>query len=256
MAENAPKDTSVETVENGPILGPIISCIGPEDGYEDPEHWEKLKESAVKISFGGHRSVIKQMQEAGFRISQYGYGFVPSDGSEVISSANKISEGYIFCTGIVGVGVDKETQENVSFLTHQDSQNVTVDPITRDEFEADLQKLLRTFKSQVVPGTADIMIYGGMWEAGQKDGAWKVAYRDVVYKLNGLIKEEMGIDPHIPVGPNMERMDQINVLIDTKHRRFLMQRPSQTIYAPHTRHNIGFQASELPQREKEWDVVK
>lgn len=222
-----------------PVLGPIISSIGPE-GSHDLAAWNSLTDSAVRIG--------------GPKVFGESHSFVPKNSSEAIDARNKRSEGYLYCTGIAAVGVDAASGRNISFLTHQDTVDVTGRTDREEKFEDGLRELLQKFRARIRPGTGDVTIYGGRWEE-DPEALYSASYRAVIEKIGGIVQETLGVDPYVAIGPNMSEnsFEQVDVILDTEHRRLYIKRPDQST-APHTRNNVGFRASQLPELEKEWNI--
>jgi hypothetical protein len=66
-----------------------------------------------------------------------------------INTQNKYSNRYYNCTGIVVIGKDKETGENISFLTHQDPLYFLVEG-QREKFTVATQEVLLDLKERSV----------------------------------------------------------------------------------------------------------
>lgn len=74
-----------------------------------------------------------------------------------INEKNKFSDNYINCTGVVLVGIDKETGENISLLTQEESGENMEDKL----FLNDLSNRIEEFISMCEPKTIDALIVGG-----------------------------------------------------------------------------------------------
>ena len=98
------------------------------------------------------------------------HGFVVSK----IDNKNKYSEWFKNCTSLIVVWEDKETWENISFLTHQDpayflSEENSNYWIRKESFINAINKQLDEIKKRSKPWTIDIVIL--WWHNG--DGLWK-----------------------------------------------------------------------------------
>jgi len=66
---------------------------------------------------------IDYVEYGGNTIFQKEHGFLTDEIGEYsispVDNKGKVSTGYIMCTGVIGVGKDKERNENISFLSHQ-----------------------------------------------------------------------------------------------------------------------------------------
>lgn len=101
-------------------ISPIIAGIGTP--YQFKENPGAEKEAFQNITpdsanprnvnyYGSSKDLSKQqMKNAG----RYSYVISPIDG------VDKFSASFLNCTGLVVTGLNKETDKNISFLSHQD----------------------------------------------------------------------------------------------------------------------------------------
>ncbi|MFH1608766.1 MAG: hypothetical protein ABH951_01965, partial [Patescibacteria group bacterium] len=157
---------------------------------------------------------------------------------------------YYDCTGVVAIGVDKETGENVSFLSHQNPAFFVENKNERKNFREDFIESMKNLRERCVPSTVDVVIFGGqkekikfnladdgkfIKELDYQDESLFVrqefdVYKDSIRYLNYFISNEVGFSPVVMTGPN----DNFNtdyhalaVYFDNKNRRLHLIRPKQ-----------------------------
>ena len=77
------------------------------------------------------------------------------------NNKNKYSDKYLNCTGLILVGEDKETGENISFLSHQNPEFFLKNETIKINFNKDLNENLDNIINRCTPGTIDAVILGG-----------------------------------------------------------------------------------------------
>lgn len=152
-------------------------------------------------------------------------------GDENISSKDKISFNYKPCTGVAMVGIDKETGEKISFLSHHNPISIISEILASDStyqasvnsperiefakeigmtdprelsrrilensanFRKKLQKYIGQFIERCKPGSVDAVVFGGHLMDGDFLGA-SLSYADahimVIKKLNEIVKKATG----------------------------------------------------------------
>jgi hypothetical protein len=79
----------------------------------------------------------------------------------IIDDSDKESEKFYDCTGLVAVGRDKQTLENISFLSHQDPAQFYDNGNLKNKFIQNLLSRLNEMKEKSVSGSVDVVIVGG-----------------------------------------------------------------------------------------------
>jgi hypothetical protein len=252
-AKNPEKLTVFET-HKSTVVGPIIACIGPIDSFSK-EDYAELKN--LKADLIHQYAEVEKLENAGIKnAGKTTYVISP------INSHNKRSIDYRNCTGIIAVGVDKMSGENVSFLTHQDPQTFLKKRFFFSkegrQFQRDLSDTLQDFSAQVRPETIDIVIVGGNYldaasETRSQRTSYADDYKESIALLSQIIQKGLSKDPHVVIGPNMAELgpgpeNALHVVLDTEKRRLFMFRPEQPINS----NNKGFSASELKKNERMW----
>ena len=162
-----------------------------------------------------------------------------------IGDANKFSERFSRCLGLVAVGKDKVTGKNISFLSHQDPLKILSK--NKDEFIKDLEQRLVELKSKCEPGTIDSVIIGGTYYQSDDFNDVENRYVSSIKLLGEEVKINLGFEPNIINGPktsNYEELDRI--FYDNTNRRLYFVRPKINT---DTR---DFVASEVDKQKDKW----
>lgn len=177
---------------------------------------------------------------------------------------NKYSLSYLDCTGVVAVGIDKETGKNISFLSHQNPDFFINNKEIRLNFKQDLEKDIDNLKSRCISGSIDIVVFGGKKEdvsgnVPDEDFRRGIDNEDIFLKnpfdeytksikyLNHIIKEKVGFSPVVMSGPNDNfntNNHSLNVYFDNENRRLYMLRPKQE----NSDKNEAFEASNVEEQ--------
>ncbi len=134
-----------------------------------------------------------------------------------INEKNKFSTGYLNCTGIVLVGIDKETGENISILTHQTSGEDMKDKT----FINDISEQIKEFVSRCEKETIDALIFGGNKENLKE-------YEEAVKILDKISSPLLGFSPDVATGPKIDRAHlDTQAFFNTKKRQLHIFMPEQ-----------------------------
>ena len=226
---------------------PIIACVGTwKDFYDEKGSIvEKIFEKPAKntdivenVDYYGDYKSPTEYKTAG------GWSYVISP----INDKDKMSSAYKDCTGVAISGVDKETGNNISFLSHQDPEYFLAGGKMEDEFFKDLQERTTELKEKCVPGTIDAVIFGGKYKLDKKNSAeeYRRNYRDSIDFLSSAIFKILGFVPTVVAGPKTDESD--NVYFDNKNRRLYLVRPkvgnsTDESYLP----------KDMEEQEKKWN---
>ena len=222
--KNKPLPEKQNPLKNEHLRGefsPIRVCVGNQEehlvDYEAKLRMLILVRDAVAVNFG---EPARNLDEKGFK----------NNGEETyvistIDSKPKKSSGFVNCTGCIVVGVDKETGENISFLSHQDPTYFT------DEggivFSEDLSESLLELKERSIEGSIDAIVIGGnILDLMHKNKTFTKYYKDSTEFISTLIEKRLGFLPVISTqakrNPGFD-----SVLLDTENRRVYLFRESQ-----------------------------
>ncbi|TSC60932.1 MAG: hypothetical protein Athens041674_935 [Parcubacteria group bacterium Athens0416_74] len=195
---------------------------------EDKAALSAIKKSAENVDYSAWENEHR-------RLGQRSEGYQ----TYVVSAVNessKYSEGYKNCTGVLGVGIDMTTGRNISFLTHQDPRQILVSEHRWKAFLSDLRHALTELKDKVDRESIDIVLFAGDYDfdgvsvvdARANAGKRRADdYRDVVAGVGEVVREVLGIDPRVVVGPKEVSPHAVNAIVDTQRRRLYMFRPEQ-----------------------------
>lgn len=210
---------------------PIMVCIGSYPDFDDSGGTDEMGARLYRSSKGLHNvnyfSNVSDLNRNNF-LNSGEKTYVIS----ILDGFNKVSEGFCDCTGLVVVGLDKETGENISFLTHQDPTKFLEDK--KDDFLSHLRQRLIEVKNKCKPGTIDAVIVGGNFVGGRR------VYLDSIELLSTEARSALGFKPVVINGPKKES-GWDNVYFDNKNRRLYFFRPK-------VNSEIGsFTVSDLPE---------
>jgi len=186
---------------------PIMACVGTAEEYgSEISDFTELKRRAVDVDYYADSEKLASQNHwnAGERT------YIISG----IDNKPKFTEKLYDCTSVVAVGRDIESNQEISFLTHQDPYSFL--RVTRLDFIGDLKKRLVEMKSVCQPSTVDIVIIGG--RISDTDD-----YQKSINLLNTLVTDAFGFSPVVITGPKDNGSEDI--YFDTEHRKLFVIRP-------------------------------
>jgi hypothetical protein len=245
--ESAPK-TSPDVLKSEHLkagIKPIIACIGSRDDIgidldvlraADTENnnvhnvdYYKSSESvkAKKFLGGGQTWTIS-----------------------TVDNLNKFSNEFYNCTGLVVVGKDKVTGQNISFLSHQDPTMFLKS--LKKVFIKDMKKRLVEIKNKCEAGTIDAVVVGGQYPLNQPHSQFedtppqrRQEYVNSVNFLSSGVKQVLDFEPIVINGPKTG-MSHDDVYFDNENRRLYFMRPNTNSKTG------GFTNSNLKEERKNW----
>lgn len=221
-------------------IKPIIGGVYDRHNLDrDTEYFlDNFKREAEFVNFGAGEKNLKENRM--LNSGKDTYVISPCD------SKNKYSLSYLDCTGVVVVGLDKETGKNVSFLSHQNPESFLNDEEVRSKFKKDLLSDLDTMYSRCLPNTIDIVVFGGKKETDLPipDDNFKIGFDNIdefmkgpyddyaksLRFLNFVISQKVGFSPVAMIGPSdnfKTPYHGLSVYFDNENRRLYMLRPKQ-----------------------------
>lgn len=173
-----------------------------------------------------------------------------------VDGLDKFSAGYFNCTGLVVVGRDRVTQEDISFVSHQDPESFLNGKQT--QFLADLDAKLKEIKDRCEDGTIDAVIVGGNYL--EKDNSLSGGhtgesaeeqlspqdYERSIDLLRRRVADNLSFQPAVPVGPKLsEGCD--SVYFDNKNRRIYIgwSEKDMSVYP-------GYNAGDINTEKMKW----
>lgn len=180
---------------------PIFACVGTPDDFEksgfspeQPLQILGLGNDAQNIDSEGDTSILK------------------------LDESNKYSKAFSVCTGLVVTGISRKTGKNVSFLSHQNANDVL-----EGKFISSLRKLLNEINDECEPGTIDAVVIGGYNVGG--DNYTKKNYLNSIKLLGKEVKKALKFEPMVVNGPKIGANKRDDIYYDTENRRLFFIRP-------------------------------
>jgi hypothetical protein len=224
---------TTETKEKGPK--PIRACIV--DMKEIDMNTKKIVnymiENGVNVSYFGTNKYYKEngMKSGGFK-------------TYAISECNnkdKFSDSYLDCTGVIVAGKNEKGEE-VSFMTHQDPESIFTKKHQLN-FIKDLATTLDEMKNICIPGSIDVVMFGGNPRKNMTN------YEKSIKYIGLMLEGKLGIDPTVLTGPNIDVGSMgTDAFYNTKDRLLYIVRMNQGT----TRLNESYLASEFNEQSKKW----
>ena len=151
-----------------------------------------------------------------------------------IGVENKFSTEYKNCVGLIVSGVDNETGENVSFLTHQNPGFIFHgDAEEYQDFIRDISIRLDEIKERCKSGTLDAVVFGGQFfkvenapENAQIQKYFTGEYLDMIKLTSDNVFEHLGFTPEVVSGPKFSTGNDV-AIFDNKERRLFIIRDTE-----------------------------
>ncbi|MCX6736221.1 MAG: hypothetical protein NTZ13_04010 [Candidatus Parcubacteria bacterium] len=187
-------------------IKPIIACINSMSEEEEEKKFGKFRELVYTDNTRGIRNVDFygdpiELSRKGFKnVGEYTYVI------STIDDANKFSEEFKNCTGVIVTGQDKNTGKDISFLSHEDPWFFVEQEGGTKKFTEDLRAQLLEIKNRCIPGTIDAVIAGGNYfKQINETELYTKRYRDNYQKSIEILSKEisdiLGFEPAVIIGP-------------------------------------------------------
>ena len=145
-----------------------------------------------------------------------------------LTEANIFSDKYINCTGVLALGTDKVTGNEIAFLSHQDPKVFKSDnEIMKEKFAIDLKESFAEIRRRSKEGTLDILVLGGNYDRTNPVSVISRDYIDSIQSLGNLIQEELGVNPTVLTGPNIHIGSGTDVTVETQTHKVFIERSEQ-----------------------------
>lgn len=206
-------------------IRPITACIGaPKDHRLNPElSPDAFPETTQHVA--GHRNVdysgdSEALQREGFKnVGVRSFVISPVD------DADKFSQGFYECMGLIVTGRSADTGKDVSFLVHTDPFFFWDSMVQQGVFLQALGERMEELKGRCIVGTIDAVIIGG---DSAPDRAKQRAYRESIKLISEEVTNILGFEPAVLTGPKLdahrEKSHAENVYYDNEHRRAYIMR--------------------------------
>ena len=238
-------------------IRPIISGIYDSNNIdqETQSFIDNFKKDAEFVDFNSKNKSIKENKISTYVIS-------------LCNEKNKYSLNYLDCTGVIAVGTDKISKNNISFLSHQNPDYFIKDQEIRLDFKKDIENNIDNLISRCIPETIDIVVFGGNKEDISENipdeefrmgidnfeeflkGPFDQYIKSIKY-LNYIIKQKVGFSPIVMSGPNDNfgtKDHSLNIYFDNKNRRLYILKPEQE----NSDKNEAFEASNVEDKIKKF----
>lgn len=157
-----------------------------------------------------------------------------------VDAADKQSTKFINCTGLVVIGVESATGDNISLLTHQYS---ALGEQKQARLMADIESRLTELRDRCEEGTIDAAQFGGNFVSS--DPSTQRDYEASMRRVSELVQKALGFIPTIIVGPKLGGGAD-SVLLDTEHRRLYLSRDARKA------DNTSFTTKDFTRKKDEW----
>ncbi|MFZ2975342.1 MAG: hypothetical protein WA055_01785 [Candidatus Moraniibacteriota bacterium] len=223
---------------------PILVCAGKPDNFKDSllsdEKILKLENPSktmhVDFSLKSVPDLIKR-----------GYGKSGEVSSYVISEINnfdKISKGFVNCTGVIIAGKDKETGEDISILSHQYPKYFLSDEIKKKKFLDDLNEKIYEIKERSERNSIDAVIFGGNYIKDKEDH--KKNYLNSISLLSKEISTILGFEPVVISGPKTGPAEEHIYYINDDRKLYLFKTEVDN------KSSEPFLPSDIKKQEEKW----
>lgn len=208
--ENLSLNQNFESVEKSKSITCSLNELGNLD-EQTKEVIDRIKNSGENIDFE---------KDADFN-EKYRTGRGPYVIS-AISSKDKYSESYRNCTGAIFTGIDKNSNEEISILTHQATEKYFLELLgekNKNNFADDLTQKIKELIGRSKEGTIDGVIFGG--------NDFNIdEYKNSVSMISKIFQAELGFEPTVMTGPNKfeSSSKDTNVYFDAKNRHLYIVR--------------------------------
>ena len=184
--------------------------------------------------------------------------FIENYTISLVDTSYKFSSKYFSCTGIVVSAKDKETGENISFMSHQDPKYFLNHKAGEDMiFLRDLNKALSEIKERGLEGTFEGVIYGGKYSFLPPEQALKApvnlfidTYLEAIELLSSQIFDQLGFEPQVAIGPKTQPSHD-TVFYDNENRTLHIARSKITDDSIE-----GFYPSDIKNEQTKWQPTE
>lgn len=216
---------------------PIYCSLIDENNIDSfsKEKIKTIKKQGVNVDFFGDRATDHRKQIPVYR---------GVDESYVISQPNehdKFSESYYNCTGIILVGQDRESSEQLSLLTHQNPFEFLDNQ--KSNFTRDLSETVDDMMKKVKPESVDAILFGGSMDLQQ--------YKESINFLSKILKKKLDFEPTVIAGPDLADKPT-SIYFETQNRHLYLVRSEQ----PDQTANHSFVPSDYPEKSRNWQYYR
>jgi hypothetical protein len=207
-------------LENG--FRPIMACVGTPDQFKVSTPKEEFFDEGEKdYEIDYYKDHEKLVFDDFKNPETFSYVISPVD------QYNKYSNQFANCTGVIGIGYNKNLGKNISFMSHEDPDYFLEKRKNINFFLKDFNESLSELKNRSENGSIDAVIFGGNFfyksHVIKNYKEYQRHYIDSIKLLADEIKNELGFEPIVIIGPKTTYgLD--NVYFDNKNRRLYISR--------------------------------
>ncbi len=162
-------------------------------------------------TYGGQHKIISEIKAQGEHLDFYQIQMTSFEGVRgfenvysisPIDSRDKYSLSYRNCTGMVFSGIDKNTGEKISFITHQNPHEVSRRGATADKFIQDLSLTIEELIEKSKPNSVNGLGFGGNNPHG--GGFEEMGFEDYINSvelIGEVCKKKLGFEIPMRTGP-------------------------------------------------------
>jgi len=246
MKEGLVQTKKIDTLKSEHLndgVKPIIACLETAGQSSSPPEMPNTGIEFVDL-YGDNR----ELHEQGFKKEgKEDYIISP------INSNSKFSVEFADCTGIVAVGSEIISGNNISFMSHQNPSYFLTEK--REKFIADLRERLEEIKRKSQKGTIDVVIFGGRYsktrdfkESDPLRNIFIQEYIDSIKLLSAEINKELGFYPTVIVGPKLSPSED-SVAFNNENRRLYVTRSEKGLSSDFLQ---SFNAEDIEEVRKSW----
>lgn len=204
-------------------ISPIMACLSSMEGGKSNQpgnsmeigrtHNSQIGNIGVLDWGGGEYLVFSEKRKS---LSGGSCNYLIS----AIDDADKFSDNFYACTGLIVVGRKKNTKENISFVTHQSQISI----LSAGSLIDNLGKQLSRMKNKCELGTIDAVIIGGEYMGNDSLEKYKKATKS----LGEEVQKVLNFEPVVINGPKNSVWVGDGIYFDNENRRLYFVRPKIT----------------------------
>ncbi len=144
-----------------------------------------------------------------------------------LDSKDKYEYGYKDCIGLVVVGESKDSDENISIISHIDFEAVLANSEDEESFKKSVISIIQELKNKVKAGSIDCLLFGGnSYENNPDEDSIFDSYKKYIKYISSILKQELGFSPNVITGPK-EREGDTDIYFNNQNRRLYLFMPQQ-----------------------------
>jgi len=209
------------------------------------EEIEAIMEGAIWLDYDGG-DLEELAREGGKHAGTNTYIISPIDERDVFADK------YLDCTGVLVIGRDAQTGQEISFVSHQDPKFFIDGGDTRaEQFAKDLSGSMEEMNRRSLEGTIDAVLLGGKYDTTDALSKVSVHYRKSIEFLGRIVQEKLGFDPKVIPGSFEGYGCSLDATIQTQTRKIWIDKNAE--HLPELEEL--YQANDLKATEEKWRMA-